>query len=217
LYKNAFGIISQTTYSKTFLDKITNHKNIIVIPNPVRHEEENNLVRKNVILSVGRLIFSKRIDLLLEIFADVNRKDFNLWIVGDGPEHEKLVNLAKELNILDRVTFWGSRKDVDLFYGQAKIFAFTSVSEGFPNALLEALASGLPSISFDCVAGPSDLIDDGQNGFLIPLLDVDCYKEKLSRLMDDQVHEQLAANTKKSAKKYHIENVGKVYLNALLS
>jgi GalNAc-alpha-(1->4)-GalNAc-alpha-(1->3)-diNAcBac-PP-undecaprenol alpha-1,4-N-acetyl-D-galactosaminyltransferase len=217
LYKNAFGIISQTTYSKIFLHKITNHKNIIIIPNPVRHKEENNLVRKNVILSVGRLIFSKRIDLLLEIFADVNRKDFNLWILGDGPEYEKLVYLAKELNILDRVTFWGSRKDVNLFYGQAKIFAFTSISEGFPNVLLEALASGLPSISFDCIAGPSDLIDDGQNGFLIPLLDIDCYKAKLNHLMDDQVYKQLVANTIKSSKRYDIDNIGKIYLNTLLS
>jgi glycosyltransferase involved in cell wall biosynthesis len=217
LYKNAYGIISQTSYSKLFLNKITKHKNIIVIPNPVRNDGENNLVRKNVIVSVGRLIYSKRIDLLLKIYSEIDRKDFDLWIVGDGPEYENLVQITKELNLSDKVTFWGARKDVHHFYNQAKIFAFTSISEGFPNALLEALASGLPSISFDCIAGPSDLIEDGQNGFLIPELDIETYKSKLNILMTENIYEQLAEKTKKSADKYDIENIGKIYLDTLLS
>lgn len=217
LYKNAYGIISQTSYSKLFLNKITKHKNIIVIPNPVRNDSENNLVRKNVIVSIGRLIYSKRIDLLLKIFSEIDRKDFDLWIVGDGPEYENLIQIAKELNLSDKVTFWGARKDVHYFYNQAKIFAFTSTSEGFPNALLEALASGLPSISFDCIAGPSDLIEDGQNGFLIPELDIETYKLKLNSLMTENIYEQLAEKTKKSADKYDIKNIGKIYLDTLLS
>jgi GalNAc-alpha-(1->4)-GalNAc-alpha-(1->3)-diNAcBac-PP-undecaprenol alpha-1,4-N-acetyl-D-galactosaminyltransferase len=217
VYRTAAGIISQTNYSKMLLEKLTKHNNIIVIPNPVRIESGNNFIRKNVILNVGRLIPSKRIDLLLDIFAEIPDNDYQLWIVGDGEQHNDLVIRAKNLNISERVVFWGARKDVDFFYGQAKIFAFTSTSEGFPNSLLEALASGLPSIAFDCIAGPSDLIVDGENGFLIPELDVNLYKLRLNYLMNDNHYHSIASNTKDSVRKFEINNIGQKYLETLLS
>ena len=217
LYKNATGIISQTSYSKTFLQKLTNNKNIVVIPNPVIIQNEQKNERKNIILSVGRLIYSKRLDLLLKMFSEIDNHDYELWIVGEGTEKDNLVKLAHELMISEKVIFWGARKDIHFFYKQAKIFAFTSVSEGFPNALLEALSFGLPSISFDCIAGPSDLIIDGYNGFLITELDQKTYKEKLIKLMDDNVFVKLAKNTQKHANEFNIEKIGQKYLDTLLS
>lgn len=217
LYKNATGIISQTSYSKVFLQKITNNKNIVVIPNPVISQNEQKNERKNIILSVGRLIYSKRLDLLLKMFSEIENQDYELWIVGDGIEKDNLVKLAHDLMISEKVIFWGARKDIHFFYKQAKIFAFTSVSEGFPNALLEALSFGLPSIAFDCIAGPSDLIIDGYNGFLITELDQKTYKEKLIELMDDNVFVKLAKNTQKHAGEFDIEKIGQKYLDTLLS
>ena len=75
----------------------------------------------------------------------------------------------------------------------------------------------MPSISFDCIAGPSDLIIDGYNGFLITELDQKTYKEKLMKLMDDNVFVKLAKNTQKHANEFNIEKIGQKYLDTLLS
>lgn len=217
LYKRAFGIISQTSYSKLYLEKITKHKNIKIVPNPVRKRHIEGLDKQNIILTVGRLIHSKRLDLLLGIFAETEISDYSLWVVGDGPELQNLKRLSCDLQIESRVVFWGNRKDVEIFYMQSKIFAFTSSSEGFPNAILEALSFGLPTIAFDCIAGPSDLIEDGQNGFLIPELEVSLYKSKLRDLLNEPLRVRMAKYALVSAKKYDIVTVGNVYLNTLLS
>lgn len=218
LYKNAFGIIAQTSYSKNYLQKITNHKNIIIIPNPVKKFEKLNLEKKNIILNVGRLIPSKKIDLLLKMFSEIDNKDWKLWIVGNGPEHANLIRITEKLNLSDKVTFWGARKDVENFYGQAKIFSFTSISEGFPNAILEAMAAGLPIISFNCVAGPSDLIDDNENGYLIPELELELYKEKLVFLLNNE-NQYLAfsKNAISKSEKFNLQIIGNQFLKALKS
>lgn len=213
LYPKAKGIISQTTYSKTFLQKETNHTNICVIPNPVDAAKFNGQQRRKVILNVGRLISSKKIEILLEIFAQTNHGDWNLWIVGDGPLRFQLEEKAAQLGISNAVKFWGSQKDIAGYYSQSAIFAFTSVSEGFPNALLEALAAGLPCISFDCVAGPSDLIQDGVNGFLIPEMDTETYLSKLQHLMDNvELRNNMGNQALETAKEFHISKIGEDYL-----
>lgn len=213
LYPKAHGIISQTTYSKSFLQKETKHTNICVIPNPVDSGVFTEQHRKKVILNVGRLISTKKIDSILEIFAQTNHDGWNLWIVGDGPLMEQLKEKATLLGISNSLQFWGSQVDVARFYSQASIFAFTSVSEGFPNVLLEAFASGLPCISFDCVAGPSDLINDDINGFLIPEMDKKTYLKKLQLLMDNyDLRIKMGNQAKETAKEYHISKIGEDYL-----
>lgn len=213
LYPQAKGIISQTTYSKIFLQKETKHQNICVIPNPVDLENFSSKEKKKIILNVGRLISTKKIEVLLEIFAKAKQNDWKLWIVGDGPKRVQLEEIADRLGISTSVKFWGSQKDVALFYRQAAIFSFTSVSEGFPNAILEALASGLACISFDCVAGPSDLIQDGLNGFLIPEMDKETYLEKLQVLMDDkELRNQMGKIAFETSQNYHISKIGEDYL-----
>lgn len=218
IYPYAYGIISQTSYSKIFLTIETNHKNISVIPNPVNISKFPEQPRKNSILNVGRLINTKRIDLLLESFANINNKNWQLWIVGDGPLKADLEQKAVDLGISEKVKFFGYQKDIERFYSEAKIFALTSVSEGFPNALLEAMAAGLPTIAFDCIAGPSDLIEDGVNGFLIPKGEIHLFQRKLQELLDSEVLKQtFGANAKKLSEKYEISKIGEEYLNFLLS
>ena len=69
---------------------------------------------------------------------------------------------------------------------KSKIFAFTSSSEGFPNVIGEAMSAGLPVVAYDCIAGPSDMVIDGENGFLIPLFDQSSFKQRLSQLIKDE-------------------------------
>ncbi|MDZ7634136.1 MAG: glycosyltransferase [Bacteroidales bacterium] len=93
--------------------------------------------------------------------------------------------------------YWkGYQSDTDNYYRRSRIFAFMSSSEGFPNVLGEALSAGLPVVSYDCLAGPSDLISDGDNGFLIPLFDRELFKEKLTLLM---ANDELASTISQAA------------------
>lgn len=191
LYPKAKGIIAQTSKAHDIYKGIYKHYNIQTIGNPIRQIYSSDLtIRENIIVSVGRLIKSKNHDALIRIFAKLeNAQQWRLIIVGydhlGQANQEKLEALARELGVFDRVIFAGKQKEVEQFYLKSKIFAFTSSSEGFPNVLGEAMSAGLPVISYDCVAGPSDLIDDGENGYLIPLHNEQVYLQKLQKMIDE--------------------------------
>lgn len=217
MYKKATGIIAQTGFAKNLMAKRTGHKNIISIPNPIPVIENTGLKKENIILNVGRFIKSKNQSLLLEYFAAVREGDWKLVFLGDGHYLEATKQKAIELGIENWVSFPGVVQDVESYYAQSKIFAFTSVSEGFPNALGEALSASLGCISFNCVAGPADLIEDGVNGFLVEELNHEEYKRKLKRLMTDELlRHQFEAASQKHMEKFATEKICDQYLNFIL-
>src|SRR5690606_29811833 len=176
-----------------------------------------NCSREKVILNVGRLIKSKRIDLLIRYFKEINPNDWKSWLVRAGPVRLELESLVKVKNLQDSIVFRGTRQDVEIFYERSSIFAFTSESEGFPNALLEAMSYGLPVISFDCNAGPRDLIINNENGFLINLKDDDEYINKLKLLIYDPIlRAKFGENSKKISANFDVSIIGKKYLVVLL-
>lgn len=189
-FPKSAGLVVQTQTAMDFFATKYKHPNIIIVPNPVRKIIANrNQNRENIIVSVSRLIKDKGYDILIDIFADIckrGNKEWKLQIVGDGECREMLDLQIKKRGMEDYITLFGFQKDVDYFLSKASIFAFASKSEGFPNALLEAMCSGLACISFDCPTGPSEMIINGQNGFLIRLEDKETYCEKLEQLMRDQ-------------------------------
>jgi GalNAc-alpha-(1->4)-GalNAc-alpha-(1->3)-diNAcBac-PP-undecaprenol alpha-1,4-N-acetyl-D-galactosaminyltransferase len=223
LYKRSKGFIVQTSYAKEIFKMSLNHTNITVIPNPVDFTklEKIHQDRENIVLSVGRLIKSKNFDLLIKIFTQLNIPNWKLVIVGDdfnNPENiNKLKNYSFELDSSNRIELVGHQSDVVKYYSKAKIFAFTSSSEGFPNVLIEAMSHELPVVAFDCSAGPSDIIQDGENGFLIPLFNEEKFSEALACLMNDEVkRDKFAKTASKSVKKFSIDEVStqlKTYLN----
>ncbi|MFV9472839.1 glycosyltransferase [Advenella sp. RU8] len=188
LYPLSNGLISQTQQAKDIAKKKKYNSNITVIPNPLRTIDDS-LEKKynNVIISMGRLIPSKNFSELIDIFlqADKNR-DWELIILGEGPEREILEKKIKLLGEEKRIRLIGAVKNIDYYFSLGSIFAFTSISEGFPNALSEAVAFPLASIAYDCSAGPADIIQDGENGFLIPLQEKEIYVKKLSKLMQSK-------------------------------
>lgn len=222
LYRTAAGIITQTHIAKIVYSKLIGHKNITVISNPVRTINSNKeILRENIVLTVGRLIQTKHHDELIKIFAEINNPAWKLIIVGDDALKQKnstkLKELISDLNIQNNVILTGKTNNVDDYYLRSKIFAFTSSSEGFPNVLLEALSAGLPVISYDCVAGPSEIVNDNVNGFLIPLFDREKFKSKLEILMnDDTLCAKLAANSRNSIVKYNSQIIADKYLKTIL-
>jgi GalNAc-alpha-(1->4)-GalNAc-alpha-(1->3)-diNAcBac-PP-undecaprenol alpha-1,4-N-acetyl-D-galactosaminyltransferase len=142
-------------------------------------------------------------------------------IVGDDIPNQnnlqRLRQLAKDLNVDDRVILTGGQQNVEDYYKSSKIFAFASSSEGFPNVVGEALAAGLPVVSFDCMSGPSEMITDGKNGFLVPLFDYALFKEKLQLLMnDEQLADKLGSEGKLSVNKFSIDKIGAAFENFIL-
>ena len=223
LYPKAKGVIAQTQKAKEIYQTQFKHNNIRVIGNPIH--ALNNIVEKvkkeNIVLTVGRLIKTKNHDELIKLFVRINKPGWKLVIVGGDAQRQnimdKLKTLIKELDAEDKVVLTGNLSDVESYLIKSKIFAFTSSSEGFPNVIGEAQCGGLPVIAFDCVAGPADMICDGENGFLIPLFDYSMFQSKLKILMEDaSVREQFGSKAKESIKKYSVNIVGEKFHNFIL-
>lgn len=169
---------------------------------------------------VSRIISTKHHDRLISIFSKLDAPNWKLVIVGGEALKQKhvknLKDLANHLGIAKRVMFEGEQKNVEDYYLRSSIFAFTSSSEGFPNVIGEALSSGLPVVSYDCIAGPSDMIDDGKNGFLITLFDDEKFRQKLQLLIDDEVLRSEFGNAaKRRIQKFSVESIGKQYLKLI--
>jgi len=213
LYSKASGIIVQTEVAKNIYLSKYKQKNIIVIGNPfIILPNTEKYKRENIVISVGRLIDTKHFDRLINIFCQVNLPNWKLVIIGgDSNKQMNSINLQtqiKSLGMENRISLIGVQKDVKDFLLKAKIFTFTSSSEGFPNVIGEAMNAGLPIVAYDCVAGPAEMIEDGKNGFLIPLFDDQMFEEKLRYLM---THEEEARKmgdyAKESIKCFSVDTI----------
>ena len=223
LYPFAKGIIAQTGKARELFASMYRHTNIAVIGNPIRQIEnsQRNIGRENIVLMVSRLIKTKHQDKLIEIFLNINKPGWKLVIVGydhlKQNNLERLQTIVRDSKAEDSVLLEGKQSDVESYYLKSKIFAFTSSSEGFPNVIGEAMSAGIPVVAFDCVAGPSEMIIDNENGFLIPLFDYKLFQEKLSLLMDnDSLRETMGAKAKDTIKRFEVNIIGDQFYNFIL-
>lgn len=221
LYPKAAGIIVQTQKALEIYKRWGLNDNITVIGNPIRNlQTDNNVPREKIILSVGRLINTKHYDRLINIFSMIIRPEWKLYIVGGDAlklnNSERYKQLIKNLKLENNVFLTGTQKDVETFYSRASIFAFPSSSEGFPNVIGEAMSAGLPVVSYDCVAGPSDMIENGRNGFLVPVFDDNLMKEKLLYLMDNEAERKsMGDNAKESIRKFDSKKICQMFYDFL--
>lgn len=183
-----------------------------IIPDPLFFQirEYSSLSSKRII-SIGRYAYEKGNDLLLEAWAKIEkqREDWTLDIYGMGNREPYVTQMAK-LGIDDsRCHLNGFLKDVKLEYLSSSMFVLPSRFEGFGMVLIEAMACGLPVLSFDCENGPRSIIADGVNGFLIQPFNVDQLADKMLKLMDDMsLRKQLGNNAYLMSSKYDLNHVG---------
>ena len=167
-----------------------------VIPNAISSmpaesssEEKPGAGHRPVIVGMGRLVAQKGFDLLLRAFADV-AADFPNWrlcIWGEGASRAELVGLREDLALDEQqVAFEGHTSKPFAVLRQADLFVLSSRYEGFPNALVEAMACGLPVISFDCPSGPARIIRNGVDGVLVEPEDVQSLAKAMRELMADE-------------------------------
>jgi glycosyltransferase involved in cell wall biosynthesis len=182
----ADGIIAVSNGVADDLERVTgiDRERITVIYNPVITRDCESLMEEPaahpwltdggppVVLGVGRLIEQKDFQTLMEAFADVTRKcDARLILLGEGPLRAKLAAAAVSLGIADQVSMPGFQRNPLPFMRRAALLVMSSRYEGFGNVLVEALACGTPVVSTDCPSGPSEILDDGRFGKLVPVGD----------------------------------------------
>ena len=212
LYNKAKILVVQTKEIKVFFDKKMDSKKVVILPNPLSEDLkiDFNIKKENIILNVGRLTYQKGQDLLIKAFSNINPENWKLVLVGVGNEKSNYIKLIDELEMNDKIFLVGQKKDISKSYNNAKIFCFPSRFEGFPNALIEAMHMGLACVSADCPTGPSELIDDGENGFLINMDSVEELQEKLQLLInDEQLIQKFSKNGKKIVQNFEVETVAK--------
>jgi len=193
-----------SNYFKPFIDG----RKISIIPNPIRIVDSNKNKKEKIILTVGRVDANKNQEQIIRSFLKVKQEGWKLIICGDGSLLSKLKDLVIALNMNDDVEFKGIVKNIEKQYERASIFAFSSLSEGFPNVLLEAMNYRCACISTDCPTGPSMLIKNHVNGFLIPLVNKVSYTNHLQKLIDDEkLRDLFVSNAKTGLENYSINKV----------
>lgn len=191
LMKFANGFIFQTEGAKNYYSNLIQKKSI-VIPNPLMTDElpEPYIGTKSKrIVTAGRLVPQKNHKLLITAFHKVVNKypEYTLTIYGNGSERPKLENLINELNLKGKVLLPGASNNLFKEIMDAELFVLSSDFEGMPNALIEAMALGIPCISTDCSSGgPRELIENMKNGILVPVNDDEKLKEAIELLLNDK-------------------------------
>ncbi len=195
-------------------------KRITVIYNPkasgggVNTSKIANLPPAPFILGVGRLVPQKGFDLLFPVFHRLGREDLHLAILGEGAERANLEHQARALGIADRVHLPGWVADPAPWYRAAGCFVLSLRYEGFGNVLIEAMANGCPVVAFDCPYGPSEIIEHGMTGLLVPKGDVAALGRTLARLLaDDGLRRRLGAAGRQSAALISVEAVAPRWLD----
>jgi len=163
--------------------------NVGAMPNPLLVKPQHlPTLDEPVVVTLRRLAHDKGIDMLLEAWAHVAPAypEWTLHVYGSGPDEEALRQQARDLGLDDTAIFRGLTTDIDSALSSASIYALPSREEGFPIAVMEAMAYGLPTVAFDCAPGIRELIDDEESGLVITPGNVLAFATALERLMKDR-------------------------------
>lgn len=164
--------------------------NIRVIYNPMTFMPDSvSDYKAKSVIAVGRLCAQKGFDTLIDIWNRIDpelRKSWTLSIYGSGPDYDLLNKQIRDLDLSQEVKLCSPTNDIASVYEHSSILCFTSRYEGFGMAVIEAMSFGLSCISFNCPCGPSDIIENGVNGFLIKSFDCKAFAVKLSELMNNE-------------------------------
>ena len=218
IYRYASAVVALNGESAHWLKKHTSARNVVVIPNQIvwpmarvePYVDAQSLAEgRKYFLGVGRLDRLKGFDRLIRSFSTICKElpEWDLVIIGQGSEHENLSALAASLGIENRVIFTGLVGNVVDWYERCHVFVLSSNLEGFPVALLEAMACGMPAVAVDCTTGPSDIINDGENGVLCLVDDNSLSKSMYELAIDNDTQERLSQQARTVVSTYSEETV----------
>ena len=222
LYPFAKGFVFQTEVIKNYYGERIRKKSVVIpnfIENNYKCVAENK--RRKVIATAARLDDNqKNQTMLIKGFAEFCKinNEYTLEMYGDGPDRAKYEALIKELNMEDKILLMGRVENVSERLEDVEIFVLTSKFEGMPNALIEAMATGLPCISTDCGGGgAAALIENNVNGILIEQNDIKAYVDALNRLANDEsLRTEMGRNAYKINEKLNIDKIAQLWENAVV-
>lgn len=218
-YARAFGLITMTRGALECFPPVMRPRSW-VIPNMADYQDFKPKFtnERKVMTAVGRLVDQKGFDLLIKAWAKIADRhgDWCLRIWGEGPDRAMLEGLAAEHGVADSVQMPGVSSAPGRWIEEADAFVLSSRFEGWGLVLGEAMAAGLPSISFDCPFGPADMITHDHDGLLIEEGNIDAMANALSQLMGDSaLRDRLGAQAKSAADRFAPEAIGAIWENTI--
>lgn len=221
VFRLADGIVLQTSRCMEFFPKKVREKSIILKNslNPAFIRENYTGEREKRIVAVGRVDANKNHEMIIRAFAEIADEypEYTLTIYGEGDKRQSLIEMAHDLGLSDRIGLPGAVTNVAEEIYKASVFVLSSYSEGMPNALLEAMALGIPVISTDCPpGGPRELIVHGENGLLTPIGDWKKMAENLQELLNNiDYAKKMGENAAKVKEAFHPEMINRTWKNYL--
>ncbi len=223
VWRRAAAVVANSQGLRQLAQSVDQRVEIRVIPNGVQagnYSANGRAWSPPHLLLVGRVVYQKGIDLLLDALAPLRGSAWTLSIAGDGPLMSKLKEQAAQLGLAERVHFLGWQNPAQLveLYRRANLFVYPSRHEGMPNAVLEAMASSLPVIA-SAIAGNEELVVPDDTGLLVPTEDSKALSDALKSLLSDTARraQMGAAGRQRVEQGYTWENVARQYLDLLES
>ena len=217
LYRFANGVVVQTQKNKAYFSNAVQKKSKVIY-NPIDLKENAGVAltckKEKKIVTAGRLMPQKNQGMMIKAFSNVLKKhpDYQLVIYGEGPSREALESLIKELHVENNVLLPGNVTDIHERIKNAEIFVLSSDYEGMPNALIEAMCLGLPSISTK-VSGATDLIKDYENGILTELDNQEQLRHAMLELIENrELKEKIAKNAAKLNEELEVSKIMRQWL-----
>ncbi len=172
--------------------------------------------KQNEVLFVGRLEEQKNVAELIKIWSFINPQGWKLNIIGDGSQRPMLETLLADMHLNDSVVLSGHQDNPQVFYKRAKIFAMTSKYEGFPMTLIECQSFGCVPIIYDSYPAAREIVENGENGFLIPFRQKRDFADKLNELVSDKaLLQKLSLNSIKSAERFKPDIIMREWINII--
>lgn len=193
--------------------------NILSIPNPLSHSvsHDSSLCQNKKVISVGRLTTQKGFSYLINAWRILKEKNNNDWVLnifGKGEDFDVLNDMICEYGLEDSIFLRGYASDIYDEYINSSICIMSSLYEGFPMVLLEATSCGLPCVSFNCPTGPSEILKDGEDGFLVKEGDVEDMAMKVLLLIENEgLRQQMGVAAKKNSERFHVDNVMPLWID----
>jgi len=181
--------------------------------------EDKYFSERPVILGCGRLVEEKGFSHSIKAFSTVVKRypKAKLLILGQGSKKGELEKLAMNLGIRDKVIFLNFRKNPFKYMANADVFVLSSLREGLPNVLLEAMACGTPVVSANCKSGPSEILENDKYGILVPVADSEALANGILKLLGDHnLRMQYSKKALEKVKEFDSKKIAKVYENFFL-